>query len=775
MNETLKRFSLPAALCAGFLWVLVVNGAIVHWMEPTLGQAIWPMGFAQSIANGPFFSVHARNFGIPHPAGIAFGLSGAWLASLLLRLGLSARDAYAAMNAIWLGLAFFAAFRIARKVGAPPSVAVPGSVAWLTMPIVWAHTPYSMLALGIALLPFYFLLTLELLQAAAAGARRRLWVVAPCHALAAVIAVFMDGYTFMMFAVGSGILLACFVLPSATRRAALLIAAPACAASFALAYVLYSVYVGRGSYGGNAIDFFRGWGVDLTYLLVPTNGMLWIADKLGLGIARTDEFHFGDPSVWKTTFCLPIVLLAIIGWSRARRRHAAIGVLLVALFGFYMSLGPSLKIDSLKPESLRLAHPREQSALMPAELAVMPTGNAWMSEHLPGFREMRASYRWAALGIFAVWLLAMMGGPYRSRRGRLAWGAALFAVALFNAPDGQKLRDYISYRQMFGQIDRDLAGTMSRYVHPGETVAFLPWGNDFLSGYLAARLKFDTFNIGGDKNLAMAEPRWPEQMQAVGQTLEASDIVPATQLLVTGDADALVLPYFNPLWSAHLWPCVDEATVLLSNATREEFRRTPNFVCPDEQRKNRQPEVAAFRAIPYLQVDENGLFATVRLRPEYAGKAQRAALSNAIADSIRYPIRVDANLEQGPYLLAGGWYAAEADFVWSSAHATLRVPRPAACRAAQCSAVLHFMVFAASPQRPVTVTFTDHGRTTGWHQQVTATSAGWMEATVPLDGADSWREITISVPDATSPAALGASRDDRTLGIALGRIDLLSR
>jgi hypothetical protein len=774
MIEKLTRFSLPAALGVGFFWVLVVNGAIPHWMEPTLGQAIWPMGFALSIANGPFFSVHAHNFGIPHPAGIAFGLSGAWLASLLLRLGLSARDAYAAMNAIWLGLAFFAAFRIARKVGAPPSVAVLGSVVWLTMPIVWAHTPYSMLALGIALLPFYYLLTLELLQTSV-GNRRRLSVIVPCHALAAVIAVFMDGYTFMMFAVGSGILLACFLFSSGKRRAVLLIAVPAYVASFALAYFLYSLYVGRGSYGGNPIDFFRGWGVDLTYLLVPTKGMLWVADKLGFAIARTDEFHFGDASVWKTTFCVPIVLLAIIGWARARRHHAAIGVLLVAVFGFYMSLGPSLKIDSLKPESVRLAHPREQSALMPAELAVMPTGNAWISEHLPGFREMRASYRWAALGIFAVWLLAMMGGPYRSRRGRLAWSAALFAVALINAPDGQKPREYISNRQMFGQIDRDLADTMSRYVHQGETIAFLPWGNDFLSGYLAARLRFDTFNIGGDKNLAMAEPGWPEQMQAVGQTLELSDIFPATQLLVTGEADALVLPYFNPLWSAHLWPCVDEATVFLSDATREEFRLTPDFVCPDDQRKNRKPELDAFRAIPYLSVEDTGLFATVRLRPEYAGKTHRVQLWNAIADGIGYPISVNSSLEQSTYLLPGGWHAPEADFVWSSAHATLRVPRPSACRPTQCSAVLHFMVFGASPQRPVTVTLAEHGLAAGWHQQVTATSAAWTEATVPLDGAGNWRELTISVPNATSPAALGASDDDRTLGIALGRIDLRSR
>lgn len=73
-----------------------------------------------------------------------------------------------------------------------------------------------------------------------------------------------------------------------------------------------------------------------------------------------------------------------------------------------MALGPYLKINSIKPEQMQINSPHQQSALMPAELAILPTGNAWVSESIPGFNVIRASYRWSALGIFALWMLVIV-------------------------------------------------------------------------------------------------------------------------------------------------------------------------------------------------------------------------------------------------------------------------------------------------------------------------------------------------------------------------------
>src|SRR3546814_581240 len=131
-------------------------------MLPTLGQAVWTMGFAESFANGHLLDFYAHDFGIPKPAAMAFGLAGAWPASLLVRLGWHAADAYSGMAAFWLGLAMYSAYRIARGLGATRLHSVVGSTAWISTPIVWAHAGYSMVSLGISLLPFYFLAAIKL-------------------------------------------------------------------------------------------------------------------------------------------------------------------------------------------------------------------------------------------------------------------------------------------------------------------------------------------------------------------------------------------------------------------------------------------------------------------------------------------------------------------------------------------------------------------------------------------------------------------------------------
>src|SRR3546814_17954338 len=66
------------------------------------------------------------------------------------------------MAAFWLGLAMYSAYRIARGLGATRLHSVVGSTAWISTPIVWAHAGYSMVSLGISLLPFYFLAAMKL-------------------------------------------------------------------------------------------------------------------------------------------------------------------------------------------------------------------------------------------------------------------------------------------------------------------------------------------------------------------------------------------------------------------------------------------------------------------------------------------------------------------------------------------------------------------------------------------------------------------------------------
>ncbi|CAG9175548.1 hypothetical protein LMG23992_02986 [Cupriavidus laharis] len=762
-----------AALVIAF--VLFMHGAVPFLMVPTLGQAVWSMGFAQSMAGGAPFDFYAHDFGVPRSAAIAFGLAGAWPASLLIRLGLQPADAYSGMVALWLGLAMFSAYRIGRRFGATRSSALLGGLTWMTMPIIWAHAGYSLLSVGIALLSYYFLAAIRLFLIEDGATTRIAPTAITLYFTATIVSVFMDGYTFMMFATGSSILLLySFITRPAIRLPLTMIAIPIHVISFSLAYFLFSTYVGRSSFEAHSLDSFRGWGLDISFLVAPTKGVLWLPDLMNLSLKRTNGFYFGDESVWMTTFASPALVIGVLAWHHIRHQiKISTGVLIVAIFGFYMALGPSLKVNSMKPESLQLSYPREQSAQMPAEFAVIPTGNAWISENLPGFNVMRASYRWSALGIFALWLLIIICISRTERRNRAIFLLALSSITLINLPDLQKrIRAGIDYRSMFQQIDHELVDELRKYVTSGEMTAFVPWGNDFIANYLAPRVGFKTFNIGGDKNLATAQRNWPSEMNALGGELDAAKAQMAAKMLVDGTVDVVILPYFHMLWSSHLWPCVAETSAQLSVEQQESFRSLPRFLCPIDRRNELRPFVIALRDFSYLEITETSLFSTIRLRPEFAGVENRQALMREIFRKINYPISADDRFNENHYVLREGWHSPEAHRVWSQSAGKLTLPVPTDCEVKHCDAVLTFVAFGASKKRPVSVIFGSSDPMWQWNARIVATSSEAMEVKIPLLGAIRSRDILISIPNATSPLALNVSSDARVLGIALQRIDL---
>ena len=556
--------------------MLAMHGAVPFLAVPTLGHAVWTTGFAQSFANDSVLAIHAANFGAPRPAAIAFGLAGAWPAALLVAAGLHPADAYSVMAALWLSLAFFSAYGLARLGGVSVGRAIGGAALWLTMPIVWAHAEYCMLGLGIALLPFYFLCALLLLREPRPG-RSAFYV------LACVVAALMDGYTFVMFVAGASLLGAWLFMRSPARRSVLLRRAlPVHLAGVAVAYVLYISYVGTSHYETAPLEAFRAWSLDLAFLAVPSEGVHWIPDALGWSSARSEERFFGDRSVWRTTFAAPLVLGALWAWWRMRRSTVlATGLLAALLLGFYMALGPSLKIQATRP-------PGDQTGkAMAAEHALAPTGSAWLSSRVPGLRDMRAAYRWLALTVFSAWLLLMLWLS-AGQRAALLLAAA---VGLLNLPHiAQKWNEDAHNREMFLRIDADLVQDLRRFLGRGERVAFLPYGNDVLVNYLAARLGLVSYNIGGDKNLAEARRHWPETLRQIPMaSMEEGFPAQALLLLARGEADALVLPYIDLLWAAHRWPG------------------------PAVLKESLRPVVAAMRKTNLVSVTERDHYALIRL------------------------------------------------------------------------------------------------------------------------------------------------------------------
>src|SRR5262252_7677317 len=202
---------------------------------------------------------------------------------------------------------------------------------------------------------------------------------------------------------------------------------------------------------------------------------------------------------------------------------------------------------------------------MSADLGTISTGSALISEHVPGFRNMRAAYRWLGLSLLGCWLLWVALVAEVGHR----WWAWLVTLGLIisDIPHiGTGLSDSVGYRRNFLEMDRQLLSDLRESLKPGERVAFLPFRNDFLINYAASRLGIRTYNIGGDKNLAMAMVSWPPPMQSsMMGTIDAAFTQRVVRLLSRGDADAIVLPYVDTLWAAHLWPCPAEAERLFSS------------------------------------------------------------------------------------------------------------------------------------------------------------------------------------------------------------------
>jgi hypothetical protein len=591
-NKTLWRNGLFIAIALAF--ALMLHGAVPFYLAPTLGQAVWTTGFAQSFLNDSLFSIYAYNIGAPEPAAIAFGLPGAWLTALYLKMGLLAPDAYAAMIATWMSASFFAAYGMARHFAASSLAATMAAFCWLTMPMTWAHASYSMLSTGIGLLPLYFLFTVKIFSEKTSGGPKsasahRLWYF--LYPAVCVISLFMDGYSFVMFAVGASILALWLLLTNKDKQRTKqrLSAFSLHFISLGFACLLYLNYVGSSGFAPSPIDFFRGWGADLMFILVPTKGMHWIPDIAGWSVHRSGNRFFGDASVWKTSFSIGLIIPAAWAAIRlVRKEKMAVGLLLVAFVGFYMSLGPSFKFNSVKPEDVQIG------PMMPEEYAIAPTGTAILSKSIPGFKSMRASYRWGALGVFGAWGLLVLS--VSGVKEKITVPGAIFlliAVPLIHLPNlPEKVKQDITHRKMFLQLEDEWIGVLRQDLHQGERVVFLPWRNDFLVNYAASAIDVEAFNIGGDKNFAEARKHWPKTLQNFSMGLvDPGFSQRVRQVLSEQIADVVVLPFIDLLWAAHRWPY------------------------PVQFKEQLAPVIAQLKFAGGVQIKERETYATVRLSP----------------------------------------------------------------------------------------------------------------------------------------------------------------
>lgn len=761
-----------AGLLLALVFVLTFHGALPYLLMPTQGLAIWTTGFSQSFMNDSIYSIYAQNFGAPNPAPIMFGLSGAYPAALFLAVGLSPADAYSAMAAFWLVVSFFGAYRIARLLNLRALSAILCALLWMTLPIIWAHADYAMLSFGLALLPFYFWIGMRLFYGIPVS-YFRFGLRAIIFSAACVVAVFMDGYSFVMFAVGYSLLIVyTYFWYCELQRHLFLFVLPLHIISFALAYGLYVAYVGVVQFDPAPLGSFRGYGVDLAFLVIPEKGFHWILDMLQLSQTRSIQYYFGE-KLWTTTFSLPIILMGVVAWCKTNRKfRMAGGFLLIALFGVYMSLGPSLKINSVRSDVGQVNVFGLATSNMPEELTVASTGSAWISENIPGFKSMRASYRWLALGLFGLWLLivllAVNEDDIETNRRWVLWGVIL--VIALNLPNPKiRLYELAGYRNNIMEIEETLIKRFRTSLKARERVAFLPFGNDFLVNYIAARTNIRAYNTGGDKNLRAAMEQWPLTMRQfkIGRI---DDYFPLkVQLLLARDeADVVVVPFFDMMRAVNGFPCET------NSVSRASEGAVPNLIeggyyCPPEIKQKLLPVLDNLENSPYIDVESGPFYATVRVKEKYL--LRKRQIENLLINSyITYPIMFDSGIGQPFLILTAGWHEIEASSVWSSQSALLALPVPISCPKRDCTAVLKFSVFGASKSRPIPVKISTIDTAEFFSRSIIATAPGPYEVGVPMSVELATRRVSVEVSNAISPALLNGSHDARVLGISLSAI-----
>lgn len=767
-----KIIYLPYAIFV-FICINCFYGSIPFLSIPTLGQAVWTSGFAKSLSHNSFIlDFFARDIGYPHPAAIAFGLSGAWVQSLFIRMGFEVSDAYSMMNIFWLAVAFVGCIKFTIKFNVPKPTQPILVAVWFSMPIVSQHLGYSMLALGIALLPTYIYAAICLAEVEIIKTKKVI-LLSTLYLLLTIISVFMDGYTFVMFACAASLILLSSILKSNSEWKSSTTKFFLHLSCFLVSYLLYISFIGKSNFTPSSEDYFRSWGLDLSFLIFPTMGKNWILDLIGYSTGRSEKLFFGDSSVWITTFSLPLILVGIYSFFKVKTQSKyAIPLLLVTLLSFYMAMGPSVKFDSTRTNS------REEQAIaitdMPASSAVIPTGNAVLSK-LPGFNAMRATYRWLALSLACLWLLLVIYAGTDKKNKNFIFLSCIILIAL-NLPNvNSTLSSKKSYKAMFDNINNELISKIANKTSDGERVVFLPIGNDFLINYVAPMANIKAFNIGGDKNLEEAKHYWPLEIRNFNELSDDRRVNTIENMLLKDEVDAVIIPYIDMLWSAHVWPCKamphdNQASDDSNDLSIDDY--PADSQCPNYYREHYRPLVKLLSEHPNLIVSNDDLFTIIRLNNTYQDDTVREKyLSNHI-QTYEYPLILNSEHSNVTFLMDGIWHNLESDQVWTGKDFGITLPVPDKCNREKCEVSFTMKAFSASVKNPYVMEISTQTAKGLMHKSVTILDNTMNDIIIPLSAKNTQR-IEFSVPQATSPRKLGISDDNRILGMAVSEIKLV--
>ena len=520
-NFNKDRIETICLLCVTTVLVFLSN-SFFGW-DPF--QRIWCMGYAESLANSTPFSVYAETITVS-PSPIAFGLPHVYLMSFLIRAGINAYHAYIAVLFFWVVLSVFSCYKICRFLKLDPDLSAVLPLFLLTLPAIARHQAYTALGIGFMLLPFYAWAAILLFKA---SSPKEKILSASLFLPTAIVALFMDGYSFVMAAVLTGGIYLVF-FSRKNWKMHLFCDTAIMFVSYLAAYVLYTAFVGKQWESLARLVFNLYQAHFVSYFLPPNSSLSVLADLFPY---RPPFFPNGYPQDF--LFCTPLLiadlLLLFVNWKQLYNRWQYWLLWGIILCSVWLSLGPDIFLLSGK---------------------TIPSGNWFVYRYLPGFSVMRATARWGIL--VHVLLVAMLYvSLINSKMSRTHLTVLLCVLYMLNYFPSSKSIGSAKYLMSMERKIRDcMVPDLDKKLVPGETVLFLPIRNNFSHLYFGSLYKVNTWNTGCDKNAALLREAYPPEIQLLadhinlGKYISHLDSATAIQIFMilrNTNVDVVVFDY----------------------------------------------------------------------------------------------------------------------------------------------------------------------------------------------------------------------------------------
>lgn len=505
-----------------------------------------------------------------------------WLLSYLRSV--DAWDAHRLSGALIDAVGLLAGYRVMRRWKVPPWIALYTSTLYLTSLSVLQLNGFLYTFSGFILLPLYLLVALKILDTMST----KPWLAISAMPFLASLMLFTDGYSYFAASLLIGFLGIRWTAGDLRAKGHRLLAASTWLVSNLMAVFAYLIYVpGPPQPLRVGIGAFRYLGLDVATLVIPSKRLWWAsAARIEVPLPL-----WGDGSNIYSNY-IGFTTLGLVIWflwqgsttldlqSRGETRY----LLVAGTLALFLALGPALKV-------YEVATPIEPTWDVPVEATTLVLPTAWLYEHVPGFDQLRATYRWFVATRLTYYFTAglALSGLWCSRTRRRRVGAIAIACLLAIETAPNMPAEVVGRRNAAAHVDAirtRIIPDIARLIRPDETILILPSNNDFLAAAVFPFVDASTFNTGVDKNYWLARDRWPENVESAVAGFGSPDQLMLMCRVLQSDADAILLPHLSYYAGALHWP-PDPEVVSAMRITAATIGTDPRF----------QPEIGEWATV----------------------------------------------------------------------------------------------------------------------------------------------------------------------------------